>query len=124
MQAIIAASIPSDQFSKKDEGNDKAGIRKRCGRSSGWHIGASGGGRGRESCCTDQRPPLGYGNRTSRQNSKQGRFSDGGGAAFAGSGRCTRSEEHTSELQSLMRISYAVFCLTKKKKKRLEKNEE
>src|SRR3546814_3884282 len=31
-------------------------------------------------------------------------------------GRCTtdRSEEHTSELQSLMRISYAVFCLKKK----------
>src|SRR3546814_9544127 len=30
-----------------------------------------------------------------------------------------RSEEHTSELQSLMRISYAVFCLKKKKKKRV-----
>src|SRR3546814_9987217 len=30
----------------------------------------------------------------------------------------TRSEEHTSELQSLMRISYAVFCLKKKNKKR------
>src|SRR3546814_1495774 len=30
--------------------------------------------------------------------------------------RKTRSEEHTSELQSLMRISYAVFCLKKKKK--------
>src|SRR3546814_5608271 len=29
--------------------------------------------------------------------------------------RGTRSEEHTSELQSLMRISYAVFCLQKKK---------
>src|SRR3546814_4906064 len=29
--------------------------------------------------------------------------------------RGTRSEEHTSELQSLMRISYAVFCLKKKK---------
>src|SRR3546814_1319859 len=29
--------------------------------------------------------------------------------------RMTRSEEHTSELQSLMRISYAVFCLKKKK---------
>src|SRR3546814_2345878 len=28
-----------------------------------------------------------------------------------------RSEEHTSELQSLMRISYAVFCLKKKKQK-------
>src|SRR3546814_1293220 len=30
--------------------------------------------------------------------------------------RTVRSEEHTSELQSLMRISYAVFCLKKKKK--------
>src|SRR3546814_3307022 len=30
-------------------------------------------------------------------------------------GRWRRSEEHTSELQSLMRISYAVFCLKKKK---------
>src|SRR3546814_8541898 len=29
--------------------------------------------------------------------------------------KATRSEEHTSELQSLMRISYAVFCLKKKK---------
>src|SRR3546814_5770333 len=35
-------------------------------------------------------------------------------SATARSGR--RSEEHTSELQSLMRISYAVFCLKKKKK--------
>src|SRR3546814_10280179 len=32
-------------------------------------------------------------------------------------GEKARSEEHTSELQSLMRISYAVFCLKKKKKK-------
>src|SRR3546814_8248441 len=32
------------------------------------------------------------------------------------SGICRRSEEHTSELQSLMRISYAVFCLKKNKK--------
>src|SRR3546814_7330277 len=31
----------------------------------------------------------------------------------------SRSEEHTSELQSLMRISYAVFCLKKKKKNTL-----
>src|SRR3546814_3879371 len=34
--------------------------------------------------------------------------------------RSARSEEHTSELQSLMRISYAVFCL--KKKKNRDKN--
>src|SRR3546814_6271245 len=33
----------------------------------------------------------------------------------AGKERARRSEEHTSELQSLMRISYAVFCLKKKK---------
>src|SRR3546814_8203972 len=35
--------------------------------------------------------------------------------AMAGNYRVSRSEEHTSELQSLMRISYAVFCLKKKK---------
>src|SRR3546814_1422270 len=33
----------------------------------------------------------------------------------AGQGKAHRSEEHTSELQSLMRISYAVFCLKKTK---------
>src|SRR3546814_1507225 len=35
--------------------------------------------------------------------------------ALEGIGEPRRSEEHTSELQSLMRISYAVFCLKKKK---------
>src|SRR3546814_9651569 len=48
-----------------------------------------------------------------------------------GPGRCRRrsrtpallrSEEHTSELQSLMRISYAVFCLKKKKKHKIEEH--
>src|SRR3546814_1382702 len=37
-------------------------------------------------------------------------------------GQAHRSEEHTSELQSLMRISYAVFCLKKKKKNTKIKN--
>src|SRR3546814_9147368 len=46
-----------------------------------------------------------------------GKMSDGTvRAAFS------RSEEHTSELQSLMRISYAVFCLKKKKTKRQKAN--
>src|SRR3546814_9222295 len=45
-----------------------------------------------------------------RQNRLQG---DAGRQGRAGAGR-RRSEEHTSELQSLMRISYAVFCLKKK----------
>src|SRR3546814_7387019 len=44
----------------------------------------------------------------------------GGAATGADAGvqrdAALRSEEHTSELQSLMRISYAVFCVTKKKK--------
>src|SRR3546814_5028296 len=35
----------------------------------------------------------------------------GAGHVYRGVGRARRSEEHTSELQSLMRISYAVFCL-------------
>src|SRR3546814_3230488 len=39
------------------------------------------------------------------------------GGFVAGIGRDIRSEEHTSELQSLMRNSYAVFCLKKKKDK-------
>src|SRR3546814_10727029 len=51
---------------------------------------------------------------------------DGSGTATLrvnpGQGRvCYRSEEHTSELQSLMRISYAVFCLKKKKNKSTNK---
>src|SRR3546814_4273409 len=40
---------------------------------------------------------------------------------FAADGSRGRSEEHTSELQSLMRISYAVFCLKKKHKQRIKK---
>src|SRR3546814_9696896 len=61
------------------------------------------------------------------------RDAEGEGGAFVGSSnlsdsalkrgvewnyRVIRSEEHTSELQSLMRISYAVFCLKKKKVRR------
>src|SRR3546814_11707392 len=45
--------------------------------------------------------------------------------AAALSGSCSlRSEEHTSELQSLMRISYAVFCLKKKKSITSQKEEQ
>src|SRR3546814_10368655 len=46
--------------------------------------------------------------RGGREGQYPSRVGDGGKALAA------RSEEHTSELQSLMRISYAVFCLTKK----------
>src|SRR3546814_9942616 len=60
---------------------------------------------------------------------------DGSGYFCQGAGDCpctppilcsiaSRSEEHTSELQSLMRISYAVFCLKKKKTQRHNKEQE
>src|SRR3546814_4715940 len=42
---------------------------------------------------------------------------EGRGRVDRGDPSIRRSEEHTSELQSLMRTSYAVFCLKKKKKK-------
>src|SRR3546814_4867234 len=43
-----------------------------------------------------------------------GLAANAGRKLFMQFGNVTRSEEHTSELQSLMRISYAVFCWTKK----------
>src|SRR3546814_8925483 len=52
------------------------------------------------------------------QSGWEGGGGSGGGVTVIGGGfgGGFRSEEHTSELQSLMRISYAVFCLKKKKK--------
>src|SRR3546814_8573213 len=44
-------------------------------------------------------------------------------AYFAYQQSLNRSEEHTSELQSLMRISYAVFCLNKQTTEKIKKNE-
>src|SRR3546814_1131625 len=65
--------------------------------------------------------------RNGRSAGPCGPYRQGRRLGRAASGQCTdsgrnrtqvgRSEEHTSELQSLMRISYAVFCLKKKKKK-------
>src|SRR3546814_8749938 len=77
---------------------DQARVRRRPPRELGPAAIADdrrGSGDG------DARDPL-YGDR--RQHA----------GARAGLGDSGRSEEHTSELQSLMRISYAVFCLKKK----------
>src|SRR3546814_4028813 len=52
------------------------------------------------------------GTRRARQERNVSGESEGEGRLFC---EKRRSEEHTSELQSLMRISYAVFCLKKKK---------
>src|SRR3546814_4572101 len=51
-----------------------------------------------------------------QQSAHSGRRGDSVGNSFRHKD-ASRSEEHTSELQSLMRISYAVFCLKKKKDK-------
>src|SRR3546814_2955226 len=69
------------------------------------------------------------GRRDAHERAAEGGSDEAGAAGAAGAGnaaqpaharragRWTRSEEHTSELQSLMRISYAVFCLKKKTSK-------
>src|SRR3546814_5792778 len=49
-----------------------------------------------------------------KENAGEARGRNGDKATRHVFGRFMRSEEHTSELQSLMRISYAVFCLKKK----------
>src|SRR3546814_4971230 len=70
-------------------------------------------------------PALGHGRFLLRQSRLHGEGGDGKEdgilvvlGLFAG-----RSEEHTSELQSLMRISYAVFCSKKKKNISCKKND-
>src|SRR3546814_2707547 len=49
------------------------------------------------------------------RQARRSRHARAQGCQDQGARRQARSEEHTSELQSLMRISYAVFCLKKKK---------
>src|SRR3546814_3039136 len=53
-----------------------------------------------------------------RRRVRRGRRGRAGAGRSACAAAGTRSEEHTSELQSLMRISYAVFCLKKKNNKK------
>src|SRR3546814_8821380 len=61
--------------------------------------------------CRLRRPPAPARTRPARPGRMPRRRAGAGPPA-----RLLRSEEHTSELQSLMRISYAVFCLKKKRK--------
>src|SRR3546814_6579377 len=72
----------------------------RDAQQGGRRRATGGGGRGRQPRARPHR---------SRLHHRQGDL-----AAYIGPRRRGRSEEHTSELQSLMRNSYAVFCLKKK----------
>src|SRR3546814_1122895 len=67
-------------------------------------------------------PPPGWQGRASRRHTRSSRRIRRRNCASLRAGWPNRSEEHTSELQSLMRISYAVFCLKKKKKSRHNKH--
>src|SRR3546814_1553196 len=83
-----------------------------------------GGGASRRAVQRDHRRIAGDRRGTDRQPARQEaqlHRVDRSGAAAAWPMRADRSEEHTSELQSLMRISYAVFCLTKKKNTHIQK---
>src|SRR3546814_10512229 len=96
----VAAAVRVHEDQDRRHGDDHAAVR--AGRGG---AGRRGGGRGRD-------------RRGVRAVGRAGTRADGGRALTqqtktrVGLGR---SEEHTSELQSLMRSSYAVFCLKKKK---------
>src|SRR3546814_4385098 len=87
-----------------------------------------GHGRGRCHPGAAREPPAQRGPRTrtaaarprSRQLALRGHGAEQRRQGPQGRRQGARSEEHTSELQSLMRISYAVFCLKKKKKSTLD----
>src|SRR3546814_3661467 len=79
-------------------------------------AGAAGGDHLAQFCCLGAVPYL---SRRPAQGEPLGACDrhDEDGRAIALLFQLPRSEEHTSELQSLIRLSYAVFCLKKKKKK-------
>src|SRR3546814_2141217 len=83
-------------------GGGEGALRRAAGRRPDLSAGRSDPGRARDRHRSAPRP------------------GERGAPALRGSRQCseTRSEEHTSELQSLMRISYAVFCWKKKNKSR------
>src|SRR3546814_4016410 len=83
---VSIASFPAGAEHRLDIGGGREELHCRV-----VHIG----------CCRAR----GEGEPHQQHDKRRGRYEFGG-----------RSEEHTSELQSLMRISYAVFCLKKKKK--------
>src|SRR3546814_1901833 len=98
-------------------------MRSRCAGASGISHGASASAS--SSACSASRPPSCRASAASCESSMpvtMSRATHGRDTNEASRSEVemVRSEEHTSELQSLMRISYAVFCLKKKKNKKCD----
>src|SRR3546814_9363761 len=119
MATTLVATGP-DWSPQPPTGWSAAGSHSTWPAALAWHRRGGATVRGRiRSCWIDPRGPRSA-TRTDRPC-----WSGGSRELFAWSAlfrkargfrrSCNRSEEHTSELQSLMRISYAVFCLKKKK---------
>src|SRR3546814_1841569 len=96
--------------------------QRQLSRSSRWQatsVCASAPSSGSSSFRRQQRPqPSQSDSHSAAVISARDLVCQKGGFLRVGSLMGRRSEEHTSELQSLMRISYAVFCLKKKKKQK------
>src|SRR3546814_7170838 len=95
---LRSSVLPPDGLSVDEHRLDSVGRRRRV-----FEVGAVDNGVGVEN---DEVGMIAFAHRAA-----PGEAEDRGGQY----GHAVRSEEHTSELQSLMRISYAVFCLKKKK---------
>src|SRR3546814_7916925 len=94
-----------------DRGLDRAADQQRRAGMRGVAFDDDGAARG------ERRGSVAAGDREGEREVRRAEHRDGAerDAALAQIGARQRSEEHTSELQSLMRNSYAVFCLKKKK---------
>src|SRR3546814_2090068 len=102
---------------RRGAGDDR-GAERAAGGGAPWRGGAMGGRAARAGLCQRRgRDALfgrgGRGTARARTSCRLVRRAGEMAARRGGVGQ-SRSEEHTSELQSLMRISYAVFCLKKK----------
>src|SRR3546814_4275417 len=94
VRGLAVLALGAWVFAIDDHGHDALAVRGRAERALGRPFGLGERGAGHE------------------RRRKQG-----------GDDWLQRSEEHTSELQSLMRISYAVFCLKKKTQQKKKYNE-
>src|SRR3546814_3197309 len=101
--------------------NSRTARRANCAPKDWWSRGGSANAANSGKCggafAWFDRTDRSKGLQTDAMGDEQSRHGRGRARCAHCEAKC-RSEEHTSELQSLMRISYAVFCLKKKKQSR------